>query len=80
MKARSLFDIFGVGWDILLSGQRRKQRNIVYRQAYHSIRISTDRPLPIQGDGEVLGETPIELTIEVGAVKVIVPAEKAHTG
>jgi diacylglycerol kinase family enzyme len=34
--------------------------------------------MPVQGDGELLGETPIEATVMAGAVKVMVPAEQSR--
>ena len=30
-------------------------------------------PLPVQGDGDYIGETPIEMRVLPGAVKVAVP-------
>lgn len=37
------------------------------------ITISTDQPQPIQGDGEVWGNTPISIKIIPGAMRVLVP-------
>jgi diacylglycerol kinase family enzyme len=34
--------------------------------------------MPVQGDGELLGETPIEATIVANAIKVMVPAEQTR--
>jgi diacylglycerol kinase family enzyme len=34
--------------------------------------------MPVQGDGELLGETPIEATVMASAVKVMVPAEQSR--
>lgn len=73
-KARSIFDIFGVALDILLQGKIRRPRNLIFREAFKSIRVTSSRPVRVQGDGEVLGETPIDVTVVKGAVKIIVPA------
>jgi diacylglycerol kinase family enzyme len=35
--------------------------------------IETRRPLPVQADGEIIGETPVEVEIVAAAVRVIVP-------
>jgi diacylglycerol kinase family enzyme len=31
-------------------------------------------PLPIQADGEIIGDTPIQIEVVADAIKVIVPA------
>ena len=78
MRAQSVFDIFGVAWDIIVPGRTRRHRNLIYWPAYHSIKVFADRAMPVQGDGELLGETPIEATVMAGAVKVMVPAEQSR--
>jgi len=37
-------------------------------------RIETDRPVIFHGDGEVLGETPVEMELLPGALVVLSPA------
>ena len=37
------------------------------------LHLCTDRPAIFHGDGEVLGETPVELEILPGAIRVLVP-------
>ncbi len=74
-RARSIFDIIGVALDILLQGQMHRPRNLIFREAYDSVKVTSDRPVLVQGDGEVLGQTPIEVTVIKGAVKIIVPAD-----
>jgi diacylglycerol kinase family enzyme len=77
MRAQSVFDIFGVAWDILVPGRTRRHRNLIYWPAYHSVIVLADRAMPVQGDGELLGETPIEVTVIASAVKVMVPTEQS---
>ena len=38
------------------------------------VRIATDRPVLFHGDGEVLGETPVEIELLPGALQVLAPA------
>lgn len=45
-----------------------------------SVRIETTRPIPKMFDGEVLGTTPIEVTVKPKALKVVVPADFPVTG
>ncbi len=35
--------------------------------------MNADRPLPVQADGEILGETPVQIQVVPDAVRVIVP-------
>jgi diacylglycerol kinase family enzyme len=60
-------------WHTLL-GQQRRDRNVRYLTAERSIAISADLPLPIQADGEIIGDTPIQIEVVPDALKVIVPA------
>jgi len=75
MRARNLIDILGVIYDILAPGKRRN-RNISYWTAQDSIVVVPERPLPAQGDGDLLGNRKsVEIQIWPKAVRVIVPAE-----
>jgi diacylglycerol kinase family enzyme len=38
-----------------------------------AVTVGTDRPLPVQGDGEVIGETPLEVRMVPGVLRVVVP-------
>ena len=75
MRARNLIDILGVAYDILAPGRPRRNRNLRYWCARNSILVFSDQPLPVQGDGDLLGNLPVEVQIWPGAVQVIVPAE-----
>jgi len=37
------------------------------------VRIETDTPRPIQADGELLGLTPVDIRVEPGAVRILLP-------
>jgi YegS/Rv2252/BmrU family lipid kinase len=73
VSARTALDYGGLIWHTLL-GQQRRDRNVRYLAATRSIAISADQPLPIQADGEIIGETPLQITVVPNALKVIVPA------
>jgi len=73
VSARTALDYMGLIWHTIL-GQQRRDRNVRYLTAERSIAISADHPLPIQADGEIIGDTPIQIQVIPNALRVIVPA------
>ena len=53
--------------------RRRPLPNVRWLRARHSVRIEPNRTLPAQGDGDLIGDAPVEVTVLPRAVKVIVP-------
>lgn len=76
MRAANFFDFFRVAWDILTPGRPHRKRNMRYLAARESVVVTADRPMPVQGDGELLGETPLEIQVAPGAVNVMVPGDE----
>jgi YegS/Rv2252/BmrU family lipid kinase len=72
VSARTAIDYIKVAWHIV-SGQQRRGRNIRYLSAREQIIVSGDHPLPVQADGEIIGETPLTVQVVPSAVHVIVP-------
>src|SRR5258706_399922 len=72
ISARTLWDYLRVGWHMLLS-QHDRDPNIRYLSATRSIAIDADRPLPVQADGEIIGQTPVQVRVVPDAVRVVVP-------
>lgn len=50
---------------------------VVSVQRAREVRITTDRPFVLYGDGDPIGETPVTIRVIPGAVRVIVPASSA---
>ncbi|MEN8131930.1 MAG: diacylglycerol kinase family protein [Pseudomonadota bacterium] len=73
LRARNLLDIILAVWDAMVPDRPRRERNLRYWHANHSILLFAAEPIPVQGDGEPLGETPIEAQIWPGAIDVLVP-------
>jgi len=73
-KTRTILDIPVALWNAII---RRKKRMPKYQQisAVSKVAIKTNPPLPVQADGELLGDTPIVLTVLPRSVKVIVPQQ-----
>lgn len=56
------------------TGEVRTTR--VRRAQARAIRISTDRPCLFHGDGEILGETPVEIEVVPQAINILAPAPR----
>ena len=69
--ARTLVDLLGVAWDLLF-GLRLGPR-VLRIDAHRQVRIHSSRPLLIEGDGDVIGETPLDLVVVASGIRVIVP-------
>jgi diacylglycerol kinase (ATP) len=48
----------------------------VLRSRARRIRLSAERPVAFHGDGEVFGESPVELECLPGAIRVLAPAAR----
>lgn len=60
------------GWRVLRR-RRKLLPNVRWLRARRSVRVESNRALPAQGDGDLIGETPVEVAVVPGAVRVIVP-------
>jgi len=72
LRARTLLDYLVFGWHVLL-GRQQASRHVRYFTAQRSIAVSTSKPLPVQADGEIIGQTPIAARVVPRAVRVVVP-------
>jgi YegS/Rv2252/BmrU family lipid kinase len=72
LRAQTLLDFLSLGWSVIWGRHKQGQR-IRYMTAHRTVAVSTDRPLSVQGDGEVIGETPLEVHVVPGALRVVVP-------
>lgn len=57
----------------LLTGDHARSPHTQYFQAARRVVISSRRPVLVQGDGELLGRTPVTLTVTRRAIRVCVP-------
>ena len=71
-RARTLVDLPVMFWQALVQGKKRAPK---YRQisVSKSLVIRTNPPGKVQADGELIGETPVKVTVFPRSVKVIVP-------
>lgn len=76
-RARHLVDYLRIAWHVVL-GQHKRSPNVRYLSAERRIEIATRRPLPVQADGEIIGETPVAVEVVRDAVRVAVPVSADH--
>lgn len=75
VRARSLWHYITLFWHVIL-GQHKQNANVRYLTAKHRVVIATTkRSLPVQADGEIIGETPVTVTVVPQALHVIVPQD-----
>jgi YegS/Rv2252/BmrU family lipid kinase len=71
VRARVPLDYFKIAWN-LVRRQKRDPR-VRFLRARESIVISAGRALPVEADGDLLGQTPVHIQVVPAAVRVIVP-------
>ena len=71
MRARNAIDYLRLAWTVLL-GRQKHDPNMRCLSADRRIVITADRPLPVQGDGEFIRYTPVQVDVVPGAMQVIV--------
>lgn len=72
VRARNLLDYLEAAWG-LLTGRQRRAPQIRCLRAGRSVTVNADEPLPVQADGEVIGQIPVEVRIVPGGIRVVVP-------
>jgi diacylglycerol kinase (ATP) len=68
-----VFEVLGLLPQLLKSGELRTPH--VKRVRARAVRFITERPCMFQGDGEILGPTPVEIEIVPQAVRVLTPVQ-----
>lgn len=72
VRASSLVDYLSLFWNVVTSRHRKNPR-VRYLTASERIEIRTRAPLPAQADGEIIGETPIEILVAARVLRVVTP-------
>lgn len=78
VRARTLLDYLVLAWRGLL-GRPSRDPNVYFLTALHSVAIHSRPPLPTQGDGDCLGQTPLHVQLLPAAVRLIVPTGQRQT-
>jgi YegS/Rv2252/BmrU family lipid kinase len=71
VRARVPPDYFKIAWSLLR--RQKKDPRVRFLRAKRSIVINAGRPLPVEADGDLIGQTPVQMLVVPAAVRVIVP-------
>lgn len=72
VRLQSLTDYLRFMWHIWL-GHPEQAAQITYLRAKLSIEVETPAPLPVRADGEIIGQSAVQLQVQPQAIDVIVP-------
>ena len=72
VRARTLVDYLAVFVNVMRAPENR-DAHVECHKAAQQIAIHTRSPLPIQADGDLIGETPLHVQLIPAAVAVFVP-------
>ena len=72
VRARTFVHYAYLSWHIL-RGRHNQSPHIRYLVAERSVSIVAKHPLPVQGDGEILGDTPVQIDLVPASLHVVVP-------
>jgi diacylglycerol kinase (ATP) len=74
IRSKSLLDYIQIFFDLLL-GRTNRSKHIHCFEAHERIQIGAATTLTVEADGELVAETPVEITVIPHAVTVIVPLD-----
>jgi YegS/Rv2252/BmrU family lipid kinase len=72
VRARTVADHLQLIGDALLRRQKRDP-HLCFLTAEHKVTIRSKSPLPVQADGDCIGQTPVHIELLPAALQVIVP-------
>jgi diacylglycerol kinase (ATP) len=73
VRANSLVDYLGVFGRFIIPARQKDELQLKHMPIRDSVLVQSDRPLRVQADGEVIGQTPVEIRVVPDALQVIVP-------
>jgi YegS/Rv2252/BmrU family lipid kinase len=72
-RPRSLLDYPRIVWNFLV-GRHGREPRMTYLRASRRVTVDAVKPLPVQGDGEIITQVPVTVEVVPRAVRVLVPA------
>jgi len=77
IRAKNLMDYLALGVSMAV-GKQKEDPRVHCWQAGSEVRIESDRRIPVQGDGEVIGYLPVTVRLRPHALNVIIPPKPAQ--
>jgi diacylglycerol kinase (ATP) len=76
LTAASPTEFVRLAWDVLVNPDKPKEslRDLTVKERF--VLDVEGEPVPVQADGEVIGETPVEVQVLPHAVRIVVPKRK----
>lgn len=71
-RLRTLFDYVRIAFK-LIAAPKEEKRELNCTDARREVRIHADQPVPVQGDGEQVGTTPVTIRLVPRSLHLIVP-------
>jgi diacylglycerol kinase family enzyme len=75
-RLRSLLDYVRIGLK-LVAAPSEENKDLNCKDALREVRIHSNQPVPVQGDGEQVGTTPVTISLVPRALNIVVPREQA---
>lgn len=75
-KSRRVWEIL-IALAILILHQRRESRHVEHQRAV-AVKIRANRHMPVQVDGEIIGQVPATVTVHPHALHLLVPVESGN--
>ena len=70
--ANTVGEYLKLGWS-MLRGARERSWSVLCVEATKEVEIRSRQRIPVQGDGEVIGELPITVRLHPKAIQVVTP-------
>lgn len=80
VRADSAKDYVGVLTSFMREKGVAEEPNLRYLPVKDRVEITSEFPLPVQADGEVIGDTPVTIRLIPSALRVIVPIPEPESG
>jgi diacylglycerol kinase family enzyme len=77
MRANSFRDYLGVASAFLMRHKREQASKLNHYHAEKSIEIRAETRMPVQADGEVLGDTPVMVRLIRSALYIVTPGNSS---
>lgn len=72
--ANSVADYVKLGLS-MLRGDQEHNWNVLCVEALHEVEIRSHEPIPVQGDGEVIGQLPVTVKLHPKAIQIVTPVD-----